>query len=377
MTPKTSTTTTQIVEYGWRQAECWHQECWYVSTLDPLGIDHAIKELPTLNQNKDVEGIVALLRRYLPTPDLVNYFDFPEMLACMRDIGLFLGSLKRHGVEPVEKIPELEPILGILGDKTNMPPRDTLFHYTIWNPSGDRLRTYTGTPDEIALIQSVQIAMRPLIESIYHLEEMHESNPLDAQFAEIAQAASEAFTGVISGIVQAKRYVSPQYFAQELRLYYDPIIWKGASYYGPGAVEMPMFLFDHLLWSSEVTDATYVEFKKAYLAFNQPFVRVMYDQFDAKPSLLQKVIKALNETKEDRNSDVYRCAKSSAKVLLGLCNMLKSFRMPHKKIAEESYKSQHHEAQRSQGSGGYSIDILSHVLALNNASIDALEEAMK
>lgn len=372
-TPKI-TLLSPVIDEKWREAECWYQECLYVSSLDPLGIDNAMKELPLLNKNRDTEGLIALLYKYLPTPDLLEYLNLPETLATMRDIGLFLGSLKRHGVEPIDAIPELEYVLEVLSEKTSLPPRDTLFHYTIWNPSGHRLRSYTGTPDELALIESVQIAMRPLMESIHHLTQLHEVSPDTPLYEEICNAASEAFTGVISGIVSAKRNVSPSVFANELRFYYDPIIWNKKQYFGPGAVEMPMFVFDHLLWSSETTDSIYKKFKTTYLQFNQPAVRDIYRQFDGKPSLVNKMLIALGEVNTLDTPSAMQIRKSG-KTLLGLCNMMKSFRMPHKKLAEDAYKQQG-EGHKQQGSGGYSTDILTHIITLNVATIDELETAL-
>jgi hypothetical protein len=44
-----------------------------------------------------------------------------------------------------------------------------LLHYTIWNPSDERMRTYTGMEDEKNLIRSVQMAIPPLEAALHHL----------------------------------------------------------------------------------------------------------------------------------------------------------------------------------------------------------------
>jgi monodechloroaminopyrrolnitrin synthase len=49
--------------------------------------------------------------------------------------------------------------------------------------------------------------------------------------------------------------------------------------------------------------------------------------------------------------------------------------MPHKKLAEEAY-NHNDEAHRDKGSGGYSVNILHHIIQLQNERIDALHEVV-
>ena len=93
----------------------------HIAGLDPLGMDKELKELPGLNAGKDIRSMVGMLYRNLPIPAVLNRFDYNEAIAAMRDIGMLLGSLKRHGVEPVEAVPELDYILGELSHKTSLP----------------------------------------------------------------------------------------------------------------------------------------------------------------------------------------------------------------------------------------------------------------
>ncbi|WSM18722.1 DUF1864 family protein (plasmid) [Streptomyces sp. NBC_01717] len=61
----------------------------------------------------------------------------------MNPLPLLVGSVKRHGVEPVDAVPELEAPLLEFGARTSMIPRDTVHHYIGWNPTGSRERMYT------------------------------------------------------------------------------------------------------------------------------------------------------------------------------------------------------------------------------------------
>jgi hypothetical protein len=174
---------------------------------------------------------------------------------------------------------------------------------------------------------------------------------------------------MVRGIVHAKRNVSPSVFANELRFYYDPIkVDYNKSYIGPGAVEMPMFVFDHLLWNCDCKDEEYTVFKEGYLPYSLRFVREIYWRFKDKPSLLTRVKDNLQLSPSPQH---YRAAQ----VLLELCTVLKSFRMPHKKMAEQAY-AHSDDNHRSNGSGGYTVDILQHIIKLQSDHFTALQAAM-
>lgn len=340
-----------------------------ISNSDPLNADIWLRLLPKLNHDRNVNELIAVLRKLMPFPKKLNEFDYYESAAAMRDIGMFLGSIKKLGAEPVEEIPELDYILDVLGLKTNLPPRDTLLHYTSWNPDGIRQRTYTGIPDEKNLIHSVKMAMNPLLESIAYLRALYETPLRDPKFAILSDKAALKFKAMVDGVVYAKRGVSPSFFANELRFYFDPIRIHGRIYLGPGAVEMPAFVFDHILWSSDCDDLTYNSFKAGYVPYILPQVREVYQEFENKKSLITNVCETLSrETHKDEVVD------ASAKSLLKLCQMLKSFRMPHKKLADESYGYEN-KAHRTKGSGGYSPEILDYIIKLCLAQINTLKSA--
>jgi monodechloroaminopyrrolnitrin synthase len=344
-----------------------HQE--KIQSLDPLNFDHALPVLHGLNKAGDTQEIIQLLYRHLPVPDKLDGFNFEESIAAMRDLGIFIGILKKHGIEPVDALPELEYVLLVLMVKTGLPPRDTLIHYTAWNPSNERMRTYTGLEDEKQLIESVKIAYPSLLEAIHLLEKIHALPLNDSSFVEHCTTVREMLEGMVRGIVLAKRRVSPEVFANELRFYYDAIkVDYNNHYMGPGAVEMPMFLIDHLLWSCDCDDQVYTDFKKGYLNYNLPVVREIYYRFENKPSLTTRLAKAFAE---DPSVEHF----NSALALSELFTVLKSFRMPHKKVAESAYQHQD-DNHRQKGSGGYAVDILQHIIDLQQAKTASLMAAL-
>jgi hypothetical protein len=354
-----------------------------IASLDPLNADGLISQIPDLNKNKDVNSLVSLGEKLMPSwPDLQE-FDYYQANAAIRDIGILLGSIKRHGIEPYTVIPDLEVITKLLAVKTSMPPRDTLLHYTVWNPVGHRRRTYTGMADEHYLMDSVVMAIDPLVCAIRLLKELHHTPLHSGDFERICEDVVAHFQKVIEGMVLARRNVSLSYFATELRLYFDPIILDGREYLGPGAVEMPMFVFDHLLWSCDCDDAEYQIFKATYLPYVHPEMRKVYIQFQNRDSLLGKCYKNIVKNNIDFDPSVY----ASMRALRMCFQQLKSFRMPHRKVAEEAYahtagelhgcahtRNSISQDYRTNGSGGYSPDILSHIVKLTNqktAKLDA------
>lgn len=342
----------------------------YIASLDPIGFDEHVDRLILFNKEGNVKGLVQLLYPLMPFPEEIRKFDYAQCAAAMRDLGMFLGSIKRLGVEPIEAVPELEYVLEELGSKTDLPPRDTLLHYTVWNPDNHRVRTYTGLRDEKELIRSVAMSTHPLLKAIHILMELHRTAFEDERFVQLCAEVEEHFRQVIDGIVHAKRFVSPEVFAKDLRFYFEPIRFYKSQVIGPGAVEMPMFVFDHLLWSSDCESDAYRSFKVGFLPYILPYLRDVYDSFDARPSLVTKMCHALEHSKN------ISLMLNAAKALLKVCNLQKSFRMPHKKLAEEAYA---HEDQslKEKGSGGYAPTILSDIIHLNLKQINNLTNAME
>ncbi len=348
----------------------YNNDCRAVAVLDPLQVDDLMRILPEIIVSQNVPTLISTLKKILPLPDILLNFNFFHAAACMRDIGIFLGALKRYGVEPLEVVPELDFILYTLANITNMPPRDTLLHYTVWNPDNGRIRTYTGLPDEMALIKSVQMSMSSLSNAIYALKDLYYTPLEEPKYALLSEMVYLDLKNVIGGIVHAKKNVSPKVFSIKLRHYYDSIKLNGNDLIGPGAVEMPFFVLDHILWSSDCMDNEYINFKKTYLPFITPDLRNVYTTFEDKPSLITLLCSEL----EDPQS-MSKCKIDAAKRILYICKQLKSFRMPHRKLAEESY--QHEDKHSNKGSGGYSTDILTHIIDLNIAKIKSLEDCIR
>ncbi len=333
-----------------------------VAACDPLQAGARVLLLPGLNRKKDVPGIVALLRQLLPAGGVPSRWGFVEAAAAMRDIGFFLGSLKRHGHEPTDVVPGLEPVLLDLARTTDLPPRETLLHVTVWNPAAaDAQRSYTGLADEAHLLESVRISMAALEAAIALSVELYDVPVRSPEFALGCDEMAAYLQKMVESIVYAYRYISPQVFYDELRPFYEPIRVAGQSYLGPGAVEMPLFVLEHVLWGSQSDHQAYREFKETYLPYVLPAFRAVYARFADQPALVDRVL-----------SEVHALGARGEHVEAGLAaldrvfEVLLRFRAPHRNLAERVY-----EAGRSGpaiGSGGYAPAMLGDLLELTRTA---------
>jgi hypothetical protein len=330
-----------------------------IASLDPLDASDIMKQVPAMNEAKDVSALAGAVRELLPALERVCQMEnFEAAAASMRDIGIFLGSLKRHGVEPVDVVPALEPFLERLGVITQLPPRDTLLHYSVWNPSDERQRTYTREPSEVHLIESVRMSLPGIETSIERLGKLYDIVITSPDFIPLARQIAQDLEKLADAIIYAHKGVSHIIFAQILRPYYDPIKVGGKEYLGPGAVEMPLFIFDHVFWGSKTESPTYNKYKESLIPYVLPSLRPYYYEFKGKNSLTDKVIE--DTTYVDTTEELII---NGSQAMHDIFNVLIRFRAPHLKVAARSYSSDAGN-QKTKGSGGYASDMLAELINL-------------
>jgi hypothetical protein len=351
--------TTPVINFQYVPKEQ-NEEDIFISLLDPLDADAVLKTLPEMNAFRDIDSIICAIKNLMPDIEEIGDYSFQQALAVVRDLGMLAGSVKKHGLEPTQAVPSLEPVLLKLGQITDMPPRDTLLHYSVWNPDEERRRTYTGCRDENRLIESAKMAVPRLEKAINELTVLHELSLASTDFLVHCQQCNEDITGMVEAVLYVKQNVSPKVFGEELRPYYDAIEVQGKKYLGPGAVEMPLFVFDHLLWGTECREEIYVEFKKTFFPYWLPAFRQLYVVFENKPSLLTKVCQELKDAKTVNSSVL-----AGANTLVKIFTTLLGFRHPHKKIVNEVYV-QAEKKLREQGSGGYTPEVLVSLTVLTS-----------
>lgn len=368
---------------------CLHRS---IAGRDPLLAVDLMRQVPRFNAREDVDGLVALLKKVLDPerlglgetvkvvtqggsengdvaasgPVVSPDWDFEDFAAAMRDVGLIMGSLRRHGVEPVAAWPALEPWLVEVGARTDLPPRDTLLHYTMWNPSR-ALRTYTDLTEEARLIEAVRMAYPALESALGQLVGLF-STPLESPDFEAATGRIvEELSRVRDAAVYTYRFVDRRVFVESIRPYFEPIHVDGRDILGPGAVAMPLFVFDHVLWSASVDEPSYVRFKEDYLPITLPHIRRIYDRFGEEGCLIDRLEPVLGSAVWARSLSPQ--LRRNLQGLDRIFVLLQRFRAVHLRMARQAYREPNvHQRVFSKGSGGYAPEMLEDIERLTAAA---------
>ncbi|MFT3859663.1 MAG: DUF1864 family protein [Aquabacterium sp.] len=286
----------------------------------------------------------------------------------MRDIGIVLGSLKRHGVEPVRAVPAVEQPLIELGAATDMVPRDTVHHYTSWNPTDHRRRTYTGQPQEIWLQDAVVRVFPSLSASLAISDVLSHMSPHDVRFGPMITMLHESGRAMVDAIDSVTEKVTPAFFAQVLRPYFEDIEVRGERYLGPAAAQAPLWLVDLCVWASDRNEADYKTFLIESVHYSLPSWRAFYNRHSHDVSLVTKVAEALDGCTGEPDENLMR----SATGLTELMTLLKVFRGRHIGMARKAYAEE--VALYTHGSGGAPVALLRKILDLTRENEQLMRE---
>lgn len=334
-----------------------------VRAADPLRADDVCRRLPAMNERSDVAGMVTTLRELLPPRQLAG-FTAPDCVAALRDLGMFLGSIKRHGTEPAGAVPEILPVLAELGRRTDMVSRDTVHHYTAWNPRGPRQRMYTGDEQEAILQEAVRHVFGPLRDGLELCERLGDLHPAQAGFADLVDEIDDRVTSMVESITRVTAGVDPVFFARTLRPYFEEITLDGELHLGPAAAQVPLWLIDEAIWLSDRGILAYEEFLLHSVPYALPRWRALHLRWRTSPSTVTRLVDAFTEA-TGPDGDTGRAPPelhASAAALARLLRTSLVFRGRHLKIARQAYREELRLYQL--GSGGGTVDLLRQVLDL-------------
>lgn len=329
------------------------------SGLDPLGLYRLLPELHRLNAAGDVHGLVSLLRTLTAKDADVAMLSPPGCLATMRDLGLLLGSIRACDVEPVDAVPEVQPVLVALGERTDMVPRDTLHHYVACNPSDERERTYTGDLMERLLISAVRTVLPRLNAAATECERLAGLSPAEPEFAIRLNEVVTLVRSIEDAIDFTTANVTPEYFARTMRRYFEPIQVAGVTYLGPAAAHAPLYLVDLALWAGDCAELEYREFWQESAVYGIPRWRELCRRWAHGPSVATQVAAALTPTGQGQSSPH---ALAAAEALARGLRSLLVFRGKHLSLARQAYRTS--VRRFPVGSGGASVALLTHVTDL-------------
>ncbi|MDA1361866.1 DUF1864 family protein [Glycomyces luteolus] len=331
-----------------------------IRALDPLRADELLADLPKLNRAGDRAALAMTLTLLVDNGLAQPARSLPEANAAMRDLGMVLSSVRRHGDEPVEAVPRLEALLLDLADRTGLVPRDMILHYTVWNPTGDRERTFTGDPMERALIESVRLVGDDLEAAIRRCDRILAAPSLEAVPPLLLDELAADLQCMVDSMDMVIDEVRPEFFFTDIRPYLDPVLVEGKSYYGAAAAQMPIWLIDQALWAADDGHAEYRDFAASMLPYALPHWVGHYRDWTAKPSISGRIRTALAPYgTDDPPPHLERIAKAHT----GVLRTLLTFRGRHMGITKRAYAG----APNMSGSGGGSVALLQEIIELTRA----------
>jgi hypothetical protein len=328
-----------------------------IEGLDPLQADSLIPAVPELNARADIPGLIALTSQLLTScRDRIDRFSAQESAAAMRDLGILAGSIKRHGIEPCAVVQGLEEALSHLGRASGLPSRDTIYHYTAWNPAPPRLRTYTGLEQEALLILGTKESISHLclaIDSAATFLQAHTANHIEPLEKVLA-----CLIAVTKAREDVTRQVSPVLFINTLRPFYEPISVRGESLRGPSAASIPLHVLDYIVWGKDIGDSDYIRYTKECLQFVPHDIRAAYELTDCGKSLLTIAT----------GPEATPSTRTMTQLIM---QQLLVFRKQHLRAAAAGYRKTEGHYFKT-GSGGYPIQHLGHLCSLTARALKRL-----
>jgi hypothetical protein len=335
-----------------------------VGDRDPLRLDSSMALLPAWNADEDIRSIAAAVRAGVARSAEIAEWGPRDAAAALRDLGMLLASLKRHGVEPVTAVPEVEPLVLRLGAVTGMPPRDTVFHYVPWNPVGRRARRFTTDPGEDGLVAAVRRSVHHIGSAVQRLSTVYAAPVGSVDFAAGCTAAGVALTHLAEAMVGLRSDVDPVFFARRLRPYFQQISLGGCAFSGAAAAPLAVGIVDHLVWSSDCDNAEYRDFQADTVRYGLPDARRLYEGTLGVASLTSRLVRTGPSPELQR----------SARALDSVFKVLVTFRGRHLVIARAAYRAD--RRMFAMGSGGYATDTLGLLLRLTRAARRRLGDAI-
>lgn len=344
-----------------------------VRNLDPLGLDDFMtKKLYHLNNLGDVGSIVRQTKEVTHNPRVFLKFSWMEALAASRDLGFLAASFARHGVD-LENIPTLGKSLIYLSEITDEVPRDTVFSYGPRNPSGHRMRTFTGTLGERVFIEGFTDGMSRLHSCISKLVVAYNTPPTNARFLLLMHGCKEDILKLAESMVDVRRKITPEFFTYQLRPYFPPLKIGKKVYMAPGGAQMPLIVVDRILWGIDSENSAYHEYFWDNVQYMPKNYRQIVQNFNSL-SLTQKILSTLHQLSQEETHDGRSIVSGSLFALKELLVAIQKFRFPHKRTAEENFKIRPASAK---GSGGYDLQILDILLGETSRAQNSLISAIQ
>ncbi|HCH34925.1 MAG: PrnB [Candidatus Saccharibacteria bacterium GW2011_GWC2_48_9] len=325
-----------------------------IAELDPLSLDEIMILLPELNRRQDVESINTVLSEVVCTSQY-NVVSQEDALAALRDLDFLASSLLRHGAQPLQSVDGLEGELMRLGNVAGTIPRGTVFTYASINPLDERMRSFTGTTEEALFIDSVRNGTLALDLALTSLSD--KSMYDDEGMAEALTTSAAAMDTMIASIINVYHTITPEFFSEQMRPYFEPLVIGGRKFTGAGGAQMQLLAIDRVLWGNNETDPEYQGF------FNENYEYLTPTQKESLGHFLTRNSQTTLVEWLESHPDEYPQMRQET---VSLLRKIKKFRYPHRRVAKGNFNIR---KKGAVGSGSYTPDILDVLISKTEESI--------
>jgi len=332
--------------------------------LDPLNIDADLFHLPEYNAKTNVLMVRRLGHKAVSNFRKNDTGNSEEAYAALRDLDFIASSLDRHGLNPMTEVEGLEEAMiwaGLVGDSA---PRGTITTYAGVNPYGERRRSFTGTEEEDIFIDSLKVSFDDLELAMNGLARLtSQSNDID--FMHSLDKSTSAMQTMTNSTVSVIRSIPPTVFTGQIRPYFEPLDVGGKSYVAANGSQLQLVGIEKMVYGTGGVDSVESDFSEE----NMPYLN------SAQRSKLQvfgeinqgKDVLAMIEERRDKGEDMSEVLVS----LAALTKMIRKFRYPHRKVAEDNFKLR---PDGSVGSGSYTPAVLTDLIHTTEARIAHVQE---
>lgn len=330
-----------------------------VSMLDPLGFDkYFVTSTFTQAASSDDPRFIIDFEAEVVSPistDFVNSLNEVSAMAAARDLNMIASAATKFGI-PMHKLPNLEELMLILAQKTYEVPTDTVFGYGTRNPIGERQRSFTKTKEESLFIEAFSAGMSGLIVTLAGLETIQSLEITNPRLSALALDSSVHLQQMQEAILNVRQHITPDFFTNRLRPFFDPKTLRGSTYFAAGGAQMPVTMIDLLLWGVEDTDRTYVGYRNENLRYLPRSYRSKVESIMSLPSILTSVT---TQVQRGVTKGLRKTAIVNLRSLQDLADQMIRFRAPHLGVAKANMSIR---SNGSVGSGGYDLSILQYLI---------------
>ena len=321
-------------------------------SVDPFELDTFFRHTIAVVE-EPLEKVLRQLNIIVRDTETSAFDSVPAALAALRDIDFLVCAVHLADPFAYKSVPGLESLLVRLGQRAGQIPRGSNSTYGPCNPPDERMRLFTGLPEERMFIHAIADGLRGLDGVLCGLATMAH-NPVDSPPVVAAAGGLEpAWEPMIEASVRMLRGMPPEVFSGRIVPCFVPLDVAGTTYQGITGAQSPNVGIDYLLWGVESADDEYLSYARTNLSEQLPSHQQLIDE------VLERTggVSLLTHIERELSTATRLDVTAAAAVLAHLESLLRrigTFRAAHRRLAELNMQRRTTQV----GSGGHTLHLL-------------------